>query len=86
VTEDEPLKADIYIFEPLPDDPDKCENLWRDMVRRLASNGSVWARFTVWDDTRNSDIYPNGFYAEGWLERPKSPASFEDSFPLEEVK
>ena len=76
--------ADFYSYRPLPKSSLDAQSLCRDMVALQRKNGATFHRMTCFDDEEPSEIYPHGFYLEGWKLAPKVQGNFD--FPLQSLE
>lgn len=80
-----PKEADFYSCRDLPNpySGEASKALWREMVDVQRKSGATFFRYTVFSDEYPSDIYPHGYYLEGWREAPLHQAPFR--YPLTSV-
>lgn len=72
------MSAEFYSYRPeLPDSREASKALWRELVDLQRKAGATWFRFTYFDDSFPSEIYPHGYYLEGWKERPRHQPKFD---------
>jgi hypothetical protein len=67
------MTAQYYSYRPLPP-KSESKAVWKEMTYIQQLAGAKFFRFTYFDKAHPSEIYPHGFYLEGWDKQEEIPA------------